>query len=203
MQEDDVTAVEIGIDSDDEVLVPVRKGPTRPVQIDSSDKSVGTPEDEVTGAVIVIDSDDEVSAPTGKAPTRAVAMDSSDESDGDADYIPSSKEVSSDKEEGSSAVEAETSDTKNMEACQPTAGKRITPCPRKRNVRELRVGAPSHTDDRIVRYISTPTKGLTIQSEPDIEDRVPDTRRAAENATHDTDKDPERTAPSLAPFMFR
>jgi hypothetical protein len=248
-QEDDVAAVEIVIDSDDEVLVPVRKGPTRPVQIDSSDESVGTPEDEVTGAVIVIDSDDEVSAPTGKAPTRAVAVDSSDESDGDADYIPSSEEVSSDEEEGSSAVEAETSDTKNMEARQPTAGERITPRPRKRNVRsasaividpdddpyqscspqferpdrkrqrrespfvdsgvvmppssELRVRAPGHADDRIVRYINTPTEGLTIQGEPDIEDRVPDTRRAAEKATYDTDEDPERTAPSPVPFIFR
>ena len=71
----------------------------------------------------------------GRGPIRTAEVKSSDESNGDVDYIPSSEEVSSDEEGGSSTVETETSDAENMEACRPTVGDMvITPYPRKRKV---------------------------------------------------------------------
>jgi hypothetical protein len=120
--EKESTATAVVIDSDDELLVP-RRRPTRPVE------AVSNPQDDIAAAgVIIIGSDDGALVPRSRGDIKAVKVDSSDESDGDADYIPSSEEVSSD-DEGCS------SDAGNGEARQSTAVKKpmvITPRPRKR-----------------------------------------------------------------------
>jgi hypothetical protein len=131
---EDAAAAVVVIDSDDEALVPWVKGAV--ISEGGSGLSVEVRK-EAAAAVIVIDSDDEVLVPRRKGPIQAVEVDSSYESNGDADYIPSSEEVSSDEEGHPSGVETEASDADNSEACRPTAGERTvvaTPRPRKRKV---------------------------------------------------------------------
>jgi hypothetical protein len=153
----DATAAVIVIDSDDEVLVPRRKGATRAVEVGSSDDSVGMSEEVATAAVIVIDSDDEVPVSRGTESTRAVKCESSDESNGDADYIHSdesngdadyipSEEASSDDEGDSSTVEAEASDAEHSDARQPIAVE-ITPRPKKRKVQPASARGIGSDDD--------------------------------------------------------
>jgi hypothetical protein len=130
--EDAAAAVGV-IDSDDEALVPWVKGAV--ISEGESGELVEVRKE--AAAAVVIDSDDEVLVPRRKGPIRAVEVDSSDESNGDADYMPSSEEVSSDEEGHPSGVETEASDADNSEACRPTAGERTvvaTPRPRKRKV---------------------------------------------------------------------
>jgi hypothetical protein len=243
--EKDPRATTVIIDSDDELLAPRRRRPIRAVE------SVSIPDEEVTAAAIVISSDDEVLVPRNRGRISIVEVDSSDGSDGDADYSPSSEEVSSDEEGGSSTVETETGDAENMEARQPTAGQRtvvMTPRPRKRKVQpasaiainpdddpyqpfsppfdqpspkrqwrmspfvdsgvvmppssEHRVRVAGRADDGIVPHSSAPIESWTIESQPDVEDGVPDARRAGHEAAHDTCQDPESAFPSPVPFVF-
>jgi hypothetical protein len=149
---EDATAAVIVIDSDDEVLVPRRKGATRAVEVSSSDDCVGMPEEVATAAVIVIDSDNEVPVPRGKQSTRAVECESSDESNGDADYIPS-EEASSDDEDDSSTVEAEASDAEHSDVRQPIAVD-IAPRPKKRKVQPA--SAPGIGSDDDIYHPSSP-----------------------------------------------
>jgi hypothetical protein len=142
--EKESTATTVVIDSDDELLVPRSRRPIRAVE------SVSTPEDEFAAAGIVIDSDDEALVPRSRGHINTVEFDSSDELDGDADYIPSSEEVSSDDEGCPSTVGTEVSDAKNGEACQPTASEKtivITPRPRKRKVQPTSVITIDSDDD--------------------------------------------------------
>jgi hypothetical protein len=120
------------------------------ITVASADESVDTPKEDATAAVIAIDSDDEVLVPRSIRPIPADEVDSSDESGRDADYIPSSEEVSSDEEGGSSTVGSEASDAENSEACQPTAGERtvvVTPRPRKRKVQSASTAGIGSDDD--------------------------------------------------------
>jgi hypothetical protein len=147
---EDAPAAVIVIGSDDEVLVPRGKGPIPVVEVDSSDELVGALKEEATAAAIAIDSDDEVLVPRSIRPIPVVEVGIRDESNRDADYIPSSEEVSSDEEGGSSTVESEASDAENSEACQPTAGERtvvITPRPRKRKVQSASTAGIGSDDD--------------------------------------------------------
>lgn len=116
----EATATAVVIDSDDELLVSRRRRPTRAVE------SVSAPETEVAAVGIVIESNDAALVPRSQGYIDAVEVDSSDEADGDADYIPSSEDVSSDDDGGSSTVATDASDAEDGDARGPTAGRTTT-----------------------------------------------------------------------------
>jgi hypothetical protein len=105
------------------------------ITIASGDELVDIPEAVAAATVVVVDSDDEVLVPSGKGAVPAVEVDSSDESFGDADYVPSSEDVSSSEEGGSIAGVADENDDEDGEESRPPAGEQtaiVTPRPRKR-----------------------------------------------------------------------
>jgi hypothetical protein len=120
-------ATAVDIDSDDELLV-------GSIRHSRALGSVSTPEDDVAAAGIVNDSDDEVLLPSSRRHINVIEVESSDESDGDADYIPSSEDVSSDDEGGSSTVGTVVNDVEHDKARQPIVVE-VTTRPRKRKVR--------------------------------------------------------------------
>lgn len=67
---------------------------------------------------------------------------------------------------------------------------------------ECRVRAGGHVHHEGAHHRSTPVKGSAAQHESDVEDRVPDTCRAPDEAIPATDPDPGRANPAAVPFVF-
>jgi hypothetical protein len=199
--EEEVTAAGIVIDSDDEVLVPRSRGPIGAVEVDSSDESNGDadyiPSSDEDGDSSTVETETSDAESIEACQTRTVVI------------APRSRKR---KVRPASARDID-SDNDPYQPCSPSFNGRSP----KRQQRmspfvdsgvvmppssEHRVRVPGRADDGIITRSSPPIVGWTIQSQADSEEGLPDAGRAADEATHGADEDPESTVPSPVPFVF-
>jgi hypothetical protein len=207
-------AAVIVIDSDDEVLVPRRKGPIQAVEVDSSDESNGDADYIPSGEEVSSEevSSDEEGHPSG-VETEASDADNSEAcrpTAGERTVVATPRPRKRKVQPAFARGIGSDNDTyqpfsPRFDARSPKRQQRMSPFVDSGVVMapssEGKSRPPSSPDDGFVPYSSPPTVGWTIQSQPEEEERLQDASRAADEATHDTE-DPESEVPFPAPFTF-
>jgi hypothetical protein len=200
--EEVATAAVIVIDSDDEMPVPRGKGSTRAVECESSDESNGDA-DYIPSEEASSDDNDDSSTVEAEASDaehnevrQPVAVEITPRPRKRKDQPASTRGIGSDDDiyqPSSPRFERSPKRQQRMSAFEDS-GVVMPP--------SSEPGCPSSADNGFIITSSPPTVGRTIRNQPDVKNRVPDTCRAADDATHATDEDQEIVIPSPIPFVF-